>query len=227
MIRGYTEEQERWLYDCVNHFDNWADIENAFNKEFGTDNHNIKRLCNRKEIHLNELYGITAEQEQWLRLNVPQIESWRIITETFARTFNRPYKLTALKKICNQRGIYRLEPLGDKPCATYKPIGHICKTNTGYIRIKTKDGYKMPHTQIGKFVVHLGDKTDYNNVVVVDKKVLRKYEIECRWNKGFRNPKLKQFALKLCELEVEKEKRQLIKKKRRNNVFITGTEKST
>ena len=149
--------------------------------------------------------GYTQRQEEWLRENVPKLPSWREITDKFNEEFGKEFSLTRLKTTSNRHGIYRTEPLGDKPCWNYKPLGHVCKTSTGYVRVKTEEWYKMPkpdNIAEGMVAVHLGDKDDYSNTMTVSRKALMNYMIQCRWNEGFRRPENKEVALTWCELNV-------------------------
>lgn len=155
----------------------------------------------------------TDKEWQWLCKNVPDSD-WKTITEKFNRTFHKSKSLQSLKTHCNRHGVYAKGALDGKPCWNAMEIGHECPTNTGYIRVKTENGYKMKsHIAFGDDV-HKGYKliykdgniknNDKSNLILVSKRSARLMALMHRWNNGFNgnNPQVKLTAYKWCDLHI-------------------------
>lgn len=155
--------------------------------------------------------GYTAEQMKWLAQNA-EGSTWASLTESFNKRYGAAHSVSRLKTHCNRHGIFVQGKLSGKSCWNVKPIGHICPTGKGYARVKTADGYKMlarlsmPEDDKSLVCCHFdGDKmsakAEYHT-----KKAMRKYEIGCRYNKGYK--RYRQNAMLIAEIEVkEKELR--------------------
>lgn len=227
----YTDEQIRWLKENCESYNSYRTIRNDFNKRFDTAKsvQAIQQYLTKVlKVHLvtpKTSYHFTTEEENWLKNNYSQFDTYTDLAKEFNHVFNRTKSTDAIREKCSKY----LQLKGMPNPTIYKkgnikeqcPIGTIRRSVTGtYIKVKDDmyshiSGYAEPYwlpiqkkiwqdhygeVPEGKMVIFLdGDheNLDIDNLYCIDRRISI-IMAKNHWYTDSREHTL--TAIKYCEL---------------------------